>query len=245
MALDLTGGQEFRSALLGQHLFTLTFDTNGTSAPDGVNPSSADAAVARSGVGTYTVTFPAAMTAQRLDYAAAGIIGNEPSLKAKVVSYTAGVLTLQVSQLVLPVSASGLITCTTFANYADTDYMTIGDGLAPAKLYEFDTAGDGVTAGRVQVDISGATTAADVAAILRTAIRTNQPAIAVTNNGDGTLTVIQQIPGTVGNVTMTENVANAAHTVSGFSGGAAATNAVADTTDKKVAVVCVFSRRSQ
>jgi hypothetical protein len=119
------------------------------------------------------------------------------------------------------VAATGLITCTTKANYADTDYMTIGDGLTPAKLYEFDFAGDGVTSGRVAVDISGATTAAEVAAILRTAILANQPAFTVTDNLDGTLTLTHKWPGTGGNVTMTDNVVNVAHTVAGMSAGAA------------------------
>jgi hypothetical protein len=115
--------------------------------------------------------------------------------------------------------STGVITCTTKANYADTDYMTIGDGIAPAKLYEFDTAGDGVTAGRVQVNISSDTTAATVAARLKTAIEANQPALTVVDNLDGTLTVTHKLGGAIGNATMSENVANAAHTVSGLSGG--------------------------
>ena len=116
------------------------------------------------------------------------------------------------------VKATGTITCTTFANYADTDYMTIGDGLSAPKLYEFDTAGDGVTAGRIQVNISGATTAADVATILKTAIDVNQPALSVVRTS-GVLAVTHKMVGVIGNVTITENVANAAHTVAGMSGG--------------------------
>ncbi len=116
------------------------------------------------------------------------------------------------------VRATGTITCTTFANYADTDYMTLGDGLSAPKLYEFDTAGDGVTAGRIQVNISGATTAADVATILKTAIDANQPSLSVVRTS-GVLAVTHKLQGTVGNVTITENVANAAHTVAGMSGG--------------------------
>jgi phage tail sheath gpL-like len=116
-------------------------------------------------------------------------------------------------------SATGTITCTTKANYVDTDYMTIGDGIQALKLYEFDTAGDGVTGGRVQVDISGATTAADVAAILKTAIEANQPSIGVVDAGSGVLDLTHKIAGTFANVTITENVANAAHTVTGMSGG--------------------------
>jgi hypothetical protein len=119
-----------------------------------------------------------------------------------------------------PARATGLITCTTKANYVDTDYMTLGDGMMPAREFEFDTAGNGVTSGRVQVDISGATTAADVATILRTAIVNTFPALEITDNADGTLRVEHRWPGVAGNVTITESVANAGHLVSGMSGGA-------------------------
>jgi hypothetical protein len=118
-----------------------------------------------------------------------------------------------------PFRASGTITCTTKANYADTDYMTIGDGIGVAKVYEFDTAGDGVTAGRVQVNISASVSAADVAAVLRTAILANQPALGVVDAGSGVLTITHNWAGSGGNITITENVVNAGHTVSGMSGG--------------------------
>jgi hypothetical protein len=117
--------------------------------------------------------------------------------------------------------ASGTIVCTTKANYVDADYMTIGDGINPPLLYEFDVAGDGVTGGRVQVNISTDTTAAHVAARLKTAIEANQPALAVTDNADGTLTMRHKLGGVIGNVTMTENVTHASHTVAGLSNGAA------------------------
>lgn len=142
------------------------------------------------------------------------------------------------SGFVAAVAATGLITCTTKANYADTDYMTIGDGMNPDVLYEFDTAGNGVTAGRVQVNISGATTAAQVAAILRTAILANQPGLSVVDNTDGTLSLTHNWPGAGGNVAMTENVANAGHTVAGMSGGAApAAGAISTDTTQKLMVV--------
>lgn len=117
--------------------------------------------------------------------------------------------------------AEGKITCVAKASLVDTDYITIGDGVTPAKLYEFDTAGDGVTAGRIQVDISTDTTAAQVAARLKTAIEANQPLFTVTDNADGTLTITHKIPGVVGNSTITENVANAGFLVVGLSNGLA------------------------
>ena len=53
-------------------------------------------------------------------------------------------------------------------------------------------------------------TLSQVRSRLRTAILANQPALNVVDNADGTLTVVHQWPGVGGNVTMTENVANAA-----------------------------------
>ena len=130
-------------------------------------------------------------------------------------------------------AATGTITCATVANLADSDYMTIGDGINPPVLYEFDVAGDGVTAGRVQVNVSADTTAAQVAARLRTAILANQPALSVTDNADGTLTVTSDIAGAHANITITENVTHASFTVAGLTGGAAETaNITADTTIK-------------
>lgn len=100
---------------------------------------------------------------------------------------------------------SYLVTCVAKASFADTDYITIAIANGLTKVYEFDTAGNGVTAGRVQVNISAATTAASVAAILRTAILANQPSLEVTDNTDGTLTIVA--PSKL--LTITKNVANA------------------------------------
>ncbi len=141
------------------------------------------------------------------------------------------------------VAATGLITCVTNANMADSDYLTIGDGLTPAKLYEYDKGADGVTSGRVQW-VAGASSAAQCAATLRTAILANQPAFTVTDNLDGTLTLANKWPGLGGNVTITENVANAGFLVSGMSGGLSAV-ATSITADKTVKLLKVKGRSLQ
>lgn len=105
---------------------------------------------------------------------------------------------------------TGTITCVAKASMADTDFMTINDGINAAVLYEFDTVGDGATGGRVRVNISAATTAASVAALLKTAINANQSYITVVDNLDGTLS----LSSTTRNITLTENVANAGFLVS-------------------------------
>jgi hypothetical protein len=94
---------------------------------------------------------------------------------------------------------------------------------------------DGVTHGRKQVNVSSDTTAADVAARLRTAILAVFGSLTVTDNADGTLTVAHNWLGTGGNVAMTENVANAGFLVVGLTGGtnAAMAATVGATTTQK------------
>ncbi len=117
--------------------------------------------------------------------------------------------------------AIATIQCTTKANYTAgfSDFMTIPDGFTVPIRYYFDTIGAGGGTG-TQVNISGATTAADVAAILLTAIQATQPyTFTAVNTGAGLLTLTHNHQGTGTNATVTENVANAGHTVSGFTGG--------------------------
>lgn len=111
------------------------------------------------------------------------------------------------------------ITCVAKASLADTDFFTsVGPGIggnagttipSGAFAYEFDKAGDGVTAGRVRVNVSTDTTAAQVAARLRTAMLANQAYLTITDNADGTLTVVAPSL----HVSFTENVANAGFTI--------------------------------
>lgn len=114
--------------------------------------------------------------------------------------------------------ATGTIVCVAKASLVDTEIVTIGDGISPAKVYEFDVAGDGVTAGRVQVNVSTDTTATQVADRLKTAIEANQPLLSVVNT-TGSLALTHKIAGTFANITITEGVANGSFTVSGMSGG--------------------------
>jgi hypothetical protein len=183
-----------------------SFQANGTSDPDLLRDGkTALFTGARTSAGLFTITFASGFPIpERLVYESASLsCAATLALKAQQAhivraSYSQTARTVQIVVLMVGDVAgagAGTVTCTTKANYADTDFMTIGDGLSVAKVYEFDTAGDGVTAGRVQVDISGATTAAEVAAILRTAILANQPALSVTDNADGTLTVTHNWPG--------------------------------------------------
>lgn len=101
-----------------------------------------------------------------------------------------------------------LITCVTKANLLDTDFITIALPTG-TKIYEFDVTGNGVAVGRVQVNVSTDTTAAQVATRLRTAVLANQTTLEVTDNADGTLTVVS--PDMI--MTITETVVNAGFTI--------------------------------
>ncbi len=101
-----------------------------------------------------------------------------------------------------------LFTCVAKASMADADFMTVVLA-AGTSVYEFDVAGDGVTTGRVRVNISTDTTAAQVATRLRTALLAAQTQLEVTDNTDGTLTVVA--PDLV--MTASEHVANAGFTI--------------------------------
>lgn len=130
------------------------------------------------------------------------------------------------------VAATGTITCVTNANMADTDFITINTGFGKPVVYEYDKAANGVTAGRATW-AAGASTAADVAATLRTAILANQSELTVVDNANGTLSLTHRVPCAAGNNAITENVANAGFTVAGLSGGVDPCGSIlADTTIK-------------
>lgn len=105
---------------------------------------------------------------------------------------------------------SKTITCIAKASLVDnTDFITITVNGA-AVSYAFDVDGLGVPAGFVQVNVSADTTAATVAARLRTAILANQTTLTVTDMGSGVLTV--DLPDSQ-SLAVTETVANAGFTI--------------------------------
>lgn len=117
-------------------------------------------------------------------------------------------------------------------NATFTENVTDGGHIVPATLTGGLDAG-GPLDRRVQVDISGDTTAADCAARLKTAIEANQPLISVVDPTDGTLNLTNDQPGAAANITITENVGDGGFTVSGMTGGLDATaNVIGDTNEQ-------------
>jgi len=88
----------FRAQGIDDYLVDLQFDTNDDGAPDGVAPDyGSDLAVARTTAGTYTITFSGLRKPLRVR-GVAQVLGDEPDLFAKVVSYdsSTGVVTVKV-----------------------------------------------------------------------------------------------------------------------------------------------------
>lgn len=119
-------------------------------------------------------------------------------------------------------NATGTITFVSVANHVDAETVVVSDGIN-AVTFEIDKAGDGVTAGRVQVDISTDTTNAEVATRFGTALQSkiNDGTLRVTYSVASEVVTIKNNNrnGTTGNVTITETVANGTFAVTGMSGG--------------------------
>ncbi len=245
------GGAPMRINLMGEtYWYHCQFETNGSSTPDGVDPSGA-ITVARTGTGVFTVTFDERIKPAAIHQAIVNVEENQAATYARFISYAAstGIATIRqyTASTSVGVAATGTITCVAKANFDDNDTVTIGDGFTPPKIYEFDFAGDGVTAGSVQVNISGATDAASCAAILKTAIEANQPLITVVDAGAGVLNLTHDIVGTAGNITITEDVTDAGFLVTGMSGGSAGASALpvaADSTDYTIKCSFLCARKA-
>lgn len=145
--------------------------------------------------------------------------GADLGMEALIESYTGstGILDIWFYAATQPagVSASATFTADTNANMADGDIVTLNTGIS-IKTYEYDKSANGVTAGRVSW--TAGTTALSVAQNLRTAILANQPELSVTDNGDGTLTIVNRWIGAAGNNTNSKTSASAL-AITNFTGG--------------------------
>jgi hypothetical protein len=120
-------------------------------------------------------------------------------------------------------AATGSITTIAVASLVDGETFTLDDGVNPARVFELDVTGDGVTAGRVAVDVSGDTTADNVRDTIISVINAqNRSFFAQTasNGGAATVTLTQDLVGTPGNTTQSETVTNAGFVVTNMTTGA-------------------------
>jgi hypothetical protein len=108
------------------------------------------------------------------------------------------------------------------ASMVDGETVTLRDGRnSIATVFEFDKTGNGVTAGRVAVDISTAVTADDCANAFRTACNAVGDTLRITcgTPTSGLVTLTNDHKGSHGNTTVSETVANAGFIKTNFTGG--------------------------
>lgn len=98
MSYPYLANSPVRSTRGEQYIFTCQFETNATSAPDGVDPEHPEYTVARSGTGTYTITFAEKSRPLEMHYGHAVFAETDAGNRARVSSYvpSTGVLTVQV-----------------------------------------------------------------------------------------------------------------------------------------------------
>lgn len=124
--------------------------------------------------------------------------------------------------VLVPAFATGTITVVARNSMTDGETFTLDDGMNPAVVAELDVAGDGVTAGNVQVDISADPQAVGVRDAIVLAIN-NQAAtlrISASPNATTIVDLIHDQQTGLGNQIITETVADMDFVVVGMSGGA-------------------------
>lgn len=120
------------------------------------------------------------------------------------------------------VAATGLITCVAKANLVDGETFTLDDGTAPV-VFEFDGVSgpaDGVTGGNVAVDVSAVSTDIEIAGVVASVINGSALGMVATDNLNGTVGLVSDAVGTLGNTTSSETVLDAGFIVTDMTSGA-------------------------
>lgn len=200
----------------------VTIDVSALGDPSSTGVAVATAAAIQSNDSTYITATPAA--------AVVTIAGIKPHVIVVVTEAVANAgfvvvnsIPVQNSRIVGHGAVSlGKITSTTGANIADTETFTINDGTNAATVFEFDSGG-GVTPGNIAIAYAGTETAAQMAALIATAINARAPTTlrvrAYNSTGSAEVQLENMIPGVSGNQAITDTVANAGFVVAGFADG--------------------------
>lgn len=120
----------------------------------------------------------------------------------------------------LTAAATGSITTIAQGSLVDGETFTLDDGVHTATIFEFDVAGDGVTAGNIAVDVSTDTTADDVRDRIISAINSvGTLDITASDGGAATVDLVNDTPGTVGNTSSSETVGDGGFVVTNMTSG--------------------------
>jgi cysteine-rich repeat protein len=118
------------------------------------------------------------------------------------------------------VAATGFISAAGGADLDDGDWYEISDGFGTTVQFEFDKSNNGVTAGRVEMDISGTTTVGAVRDMIRDEIFQSALDITATNVGATGVQLTNTHRSALGNVAIMNNTGGDLF-FSGMSGGLA------------------------
>lgn len=189
-----------------------SFAPNGSSAVSAASNNGSGFTVARTSEGLFTVTFSEAR--KNLLWAGAWLqLNAAANTKLQVGAYDSSAGTLTIRALTGALTAGShaadvytaavpttkTITFPAKASITDETTIRAKDGFNEV-LFGLDVAGDGVAGDDVTVDLSGATTAAEVAALFYTALGASAlKGWTYTDNLDGTITAVHKVPGTIGN----------------------------------------------
>jgi Ca2+-binding RTX toxin-like protein len=118
-------------------------------------------------------------------------------------------------------SASSTLTTVAVANLVDNDNFTLDDGTNPATTFDYDVSGTAtIPGGHVRINVSGDTTADDVAVTTRAAINGVAGTLAITAGVpvSNVITLTTDASSTL-STTPTNNVADGGFSITAFSGG--------------------------
>lgn len=117
------------------------------------------------------------------------------------------------------VKATGTITAVAVASLVDGETFTVGDARGKSCVFVLDVDGTyTAAAGRWRVNVSALTSSTDVATAIAAAVNASPIEVTATSSG-ATVSLTQSWPGTEGNMTILDSVADVGFVVSGFSSG--------------------------
>jgi hypothetical protein len=184
---------------------------------DGVNPAvtfefDSNSSVVQTAT-LRAVTFTGGDSANTIRTSIIAAITNSPTINIRAVNG-------------LDVAATGSITTISGAGIVDGETFVLNDGVNPAVTFEFDSNSSVVqTATLRAVTFTGGDSANTIRDSIITAVN-GAPTLNITasNGGAALVSLVNDLAGYAGNVTITETVANAGFIVTGMSGGTTVIN---------------------
>jgi hypothetical protein len=153
------------------------------------------------------------------------VVRNIGQSSTELIPYTSS--TLISNEIPSPVGAVGSISAVAKASLIDGETFTLQDGSNPPVVFEFDVTPNGITPGRVSVNVGSAISAVDVATVMVESINNAINLNLLATNGSGTLATVSIINtgiGTAGNfpsISWFETVASAGFVIIQPNSGAA------------------------